>query len=774
MYMKSIFEIFEFDEIRTRLASYTKTMRGRELALKLGLFKDRESVVEELLTLEEVHSYLFKHGELPLNNSSDLSIPFKSARMGNILTPSDFDHINSDIKASIKIQNMALARVSKETRLGKLVNQFIDLTPLSTRIEQVISPNLSIKDSASSTLRKIRKEILSIESKISKTTGDLLSIYKNVISDSIVTMRNGHYVIPIKASEKYNINGIIHDISQSGQTVYVEPSQIVELNNRLIDAKNDELVEINRILRELTGEMLLKEEGILSNNTLIGRLDFLFAKALLGKATDAYVAVMSENQEIYLPKARHPLIDPSVVVANTFAINEENRIVVITGPNAGGKTVALKTIGLLVMMNQSGLMLPTDGKARLGYFKSIFADIGDQQSLSDNLSTFSAHIEAIRDITSRVKKDDLVLIDELGTGTDPVEGEALALSLLDFLKEKGVIACISSHFSKLKTYAFSTAAVSNASMLFDEKELRPLYVFKLGIPGKSYGLSVAKKHGLKEVIIKKAESYMEGEGNLKIEEMLSRLNEEIDKSEKQYKILKSKELELEKLLKENARLKERLAQKMERFDKDYLDEIEERKAEVEKELDALLKLAYDGNLKPHEIIELKGSLKEEKTLVKKDTKDKAVETFAIGDYVHLDSLGSDAKIVKMDGKRVEVQLTSGLHVKTKITELTKITEAAIERPKKQSVVETTLMDQAPLKMEINLIGLRVEEAISELSRYLDRCLTKRFTSVRIIHGFGSGALRKAVHEYLKQQKFVKNFYMAGPHDGAGGATIVEL
>lgn len=769
--MKSIFDIFEFDVIRNQLASYTKTVRGKEMATRLGLFKDAASLKEELLLLREVHTYLFRYGELPLNNSNDLSLPFKFARNGNILTPGDFDHINSDIKASIKIINIAKTKIDKTSLLFKLIDQLLDLSPLSSRIEMVISPNLTIKDSASSELKKIRREMLNLENKISKTSTELLTIYKNVISDSIITMRNGHYVIPIKASEKYNVNGIIHDISQTGQTVYIEPSQIVELNNRLINAKNDELTEINRILRELTLEMLANEAAILNNNVVIARLDFVFAKAILGKATNSYVATLSEDQEIYLPKARHPLIHPEVVVANSFGISHENRIVVITGPNAGGKTVALKTIGLLVMMHQSGLMLPTDGEARLGYFKSIFADIGDQQSLSDNLSTFSAHIASIKEITSRVKKADLVLIDELGTGTDPVEGEALALAILEYLKDKGAIAVISTHYSKIKTYAFSTPGVMNASMLFDEKALKPLYLFKLGLPGKSYGLSVATKFGLDEKIIQNAASYMEGAGNLKIEDTLARLNEELQKSEKELAIIQARQKELDRMVKENEQLKARLNQKIADFDEEYLEEIAERKEAVEIELDRILKLAYQGNLKPHEIIDLKGELKQQE-LEEDNRKDET--PIGVGDYVHIETLGSDAKVLKINGKRVEVQLTSGLHVKAKLDQLEKVSSVKIEKPKVKSVIETTLLEDGPVKMELNLIGLRVDEAIPELTRYLDKCLTKRFSSVRIIHGFGSGALRKAVHEYLKSQKFVKTFYMAGPTDGAGGATIVEL
>ena len=771
--MKSIFDIFEFNEIRTRLASFNKTIRGRDLSQKLMLFKDLPALQDELALMKEVQTYLFQHGELALNNSSDLSLAFKSARSGNVLTPADFDHINSDIKASIKITSQAQAKISKDSRLSLLIATFIDLSVISEKIESIISPNLTIKDNASPALRKIRRDILTIENKITRTTGDLLTTYKNVISDSLVTMRNGHYVIPIKASEKYNVNGIIHDISQSGQTVYIEPSQIVELNNRLINAKNDELSEINRILRELTLDMLKNEDAILLNNEIIARLDFLFAKALLGRAMNGYVATLSEEQEIYLPKARHPLINEQVVVANTFDININNHIVVITGPNAGGKTVALKTIGLLVMMNQSGLLLPTDGEARLGYFRSIFADIGDQQSLSDNLSTFSAHIANIADITSRVKKSDLVLIDELGTGTDPVEGEALALAILDYLKDKGAIAVISSHFSKLKTYAFSTSGVTNASMLFDEKALKPLYIFKLGLPGKSYGLSVATKHGLNDTIIKSAQSYMEGAGNLKIEETLARLNEEVEKSEQENVRIFKQQQTLEKALKHNEQLQKRLNAKMASFDEDYSLEIATRKAEVEAELKELLKRAYQGDLKPHEIIDLKGSLKEDSHIKKYKDHDPE-EEIKVGDYVYLETLGSDAKVIKINGKRVEIQLTSGLPVKTKLDQLVKIESVTIERPKKQAIIETDFIDDASVKMELNIIGLRVEEALSEVSRYLDRCLTKRFSTVRIIHGFGSGALRKAVHEYLKQQSFVKKYYLAGQFDGAGGATIVEL
>lgn len=770
MYMEKLHDIFGFTQIKDSLKRFAKTEKSRFLIESLPFITDYDLLKEKLDLLTEVDSFLFRYGPLPLNHSFNLSLVLEGASKGLILTPSDFDHILSDINAVSKTIVFARERIEQSSLLGILLAQFNDLSTLKTAIEKVINPNLSIKDNASPELSKIRRELFTTEQKISRLINELSAKYASVMSDNLVTIRNGHYVIPVKVSEKNNVDGIIHDISLTGQTVYIEPSPLVAINNKLLSLKSDEHVEINRILRNLTSLTLIDKVSIIQNNDIIGQLDFNFAKAQYGQSLNGHIAVLSKEQVIDFKDAAHPLIDKNKVVRNSFLLNDENRLILISGPNAGGKTVVLKTIALLVLMNQAGLMLPTTIPAKIGLFNNIYADIGDAQSLSDNLSTFSGHIKNLASFVDIASSQDLVLIDELGTGTDPSEGEVLAKAIIEVLVKNKVTALISSHFSKLKAYIVSLPNVSNGSMMFDETNLTPMYKYVFGLPGKSYGLIVAKKYGLNNEIIESAKKDLDGQSTIEFENVIAKLQTSLKTADDKTLVLNKKIIELNKKEAENAQLQNKLNKRLSTIDAEAKELIDQKIAEANQKIDHVLKQAYEENLKPHHLIALKKALETDNTNNIENDKEGELE---LNDYVYIKTLEVEGEIISIKGNRLLVKTTMGITVNAKKTDVVKTAKPKEE--KKKAVMYTKQIDDTVVvKLELNIIGLRVDEAMPQVKAYLDKCLAKRFSTVRIIHGFGSGALRKAVHDYLKKQSFVKSYALGGQYDGGGGATIVNL
>ncbi|HOF65625.1 MAG TPA: Smr/MutS family protein [Bacilli bacterium] len=765
-------DCLEFYKIKESLLSYALTDRGKEMVEKLEPFSEVNLLKDALDELEEAYAFFIKYKRPPLSYSLNLDPLLDVVKKGGSLTINEFDRILNDIKMVKKIVDFMKEKVETFPLLKTYIDSFSDLGKLEDKISKIISTCLTIYDDASPILGKIRQRIKSSENKIKKTTERLMETYQDLTTGSNITLRDGHYVLPIKVSDKYNVPGIIHDISASGQTVFIEPSEIVALNNELLSLFNEERMEIARLLALLSREVAKEEVPLRINNIKIGELDFLFAKASYGEHIDGYVASISNKQEISLINARHPLIEPHKVVANTFEFSEDMRLIIISGPNAGGKTVVLKTIGLLVLMNQMGLMLPVSKKPILGFFNNIYADIGDAQSLSDNLSTFSGHMQKVSFILDNATPKDLILLDELGTGTDPKEGEALAFSVCHHLLKIGVLSVVSSHYSALKTFASSNKGAVNASMLFDEKALVPLYKFRQGLPGKSYGLVVAERYGIKKELIDYAKESILGQKHLSVDELLSELSNQISENEKLKDVLKVQENKLNLELRKQAKLNEELTNVKNTISSQVQEKVAERIEEVEQELSLLIKKAHEDNLKPHEIIALRekaGALQEEKV----------VETppFSgqIGDYATVKGLGISGEVIEIKGQNIRIRTEGGRIINAKLNHLLAVEKDDVVRkkPKTSPVILTPKLEQS-VPQEINLIGQRVEEALANLRSYLDKALLKHYKSVRIIHGFGSGALRSAVHNYLKTLSFVDNYHLAGPTDGGGGATIVNF
>ncbi|MCR5505386.1 MAG: endonuclease MutS2 [Bacilli bacterium] len=763
--MQDIYETFEFYKIKEALLEFAKTEIAKEDISNLVMLSSLQEVEEALKDVEEFSSIITRFGPLPIATSANALYLIDLAKKTGLLTPRDLNLIATDVLTSQAITRYLDKVDVSYPRIKEKASHFFDLAPLEKEIHRVITNSLTIDDKATPELKEIRNKIRRLENSLQQKVASLSFTYSKYLNDDNATIRDGHFVLPVKTANKNSVPGIVYDVSDSGATTFIEPMEIVQINNDLTALKVEEQEEIRKILKALTALVLMQEKEIINNNKIIGEFDFISAKSLYAGSINAEIAGLSNEQIVDLKDARHPLIDQRKVVSNSYYLNEDKRILVISGPNAGGKTVSLKTVGLLTMMNQCGLAIPAS-KATLGYFNNIYIDIGDNQSLSDNLSTFSAHMSHLGEITARVKGKDLVLIDELGTGTDPKEGEALAFSIMKTLEDSHCLAMISSHFAALKEYAFLSQHVENSSMVFDEEKLLPTYRFRMGAPGKSYALDVATRYGINENIVLGAKDYINKQEGNDTSELLNILQKKLDEAEKMLKEANETKRKIEeenkRLEAEKELLKNRRDTLLESVNKEKEQIINNAKEEVEEIISMLSK---DNDLKLHEVIELKKKLEELEDAPEDIVYDEEVH---VGDYVSIPALNITGKVNRINGNKAHILTDSGMAFDSDIKKLHKC--AAPKEKKVKSNNNYELAINTKIGLELNLIGMHVEEAKTELIRYLDAAQLKRLSQVRIIHGFGSGALRKMVREYLDSQHI--KYRPGDAHEGAGGATVV--
>lgn len=769
--MQDVYEKFEFIKIAEKLATFTKTQGGKNKALSLRMFDNSIALERELSFLSEMMSVLDRFGNLPIQVSSDLEYAITLAKKGGCLNPTDLERVASDIILQGSIKRF-FNQVNESPLLLDYISHFPNISYIEQSIHRVIAPDLSIFDNASATLQTIRHAIRHLEAQMKKKLHSILESNKEYLSDVTLTLKNGHYVLPVANAHKSKVKGIVQDVSNSGGTTFIEPAVLVELNNKMVELQNDEREEIHRLLMSLTWEVLSHEAEVLESNRMIAYLDFLMAKANFAHETEAHVAILSKKPIVDIMNARHPLLDPAKVVANDFSLNEKTSLIVISGPNAGGKTVALKTLGLMVMMNQSGLAVPCDQGATLGFFKHIYVDIGDSQSLSDNLSTFSGHMRNVSQILNDVGGKDLVLLDELGTGTSPKEGEALAFAVISYLLEKHALTLVSSHFEGLKAYALSHKEVTNASMMFDEETLRPTYKLKMGIPGESFGLIVAKRFGIPEKVLDKANGYLGEHEDLSVSEAIKKLSEEARLAEEEKNKLAQERAKLERHEKELKSKEISLAKREENF----LADVEKKKNDLlegyEKQMNEILRSVQHPDAKPHEVIKAKKKLEDLQDEVRTETFDGPL---SVGDYVALPSLYCQGRLTAMDGNKITVVTKEGMTLHAKKNQAVRVEEPKVEKKEVKYIRIDDVTKRASIPLELNIIGQHIEEAKLSLSKYIDECLIRRYKRVRIIHGWGSGALRNLVRSYCDSHKdFIASYEGATGEEGGGGATIVHL
>ena len=765
--MKDIQLVLEFTAIKTRLLAHAHTVIATK-AMETLSFIDKKKLASELSMLTEMMSFTQRYSRFPIQSSQLLAPYFDKGRKGAAFTPIEINDVAEDLRTIERVITLFRGKQASFPLIAKAIGSLATLDDLLEKITRVLAPDLSIKDSASPALNKIRHQKRALEQKISHQINKLTETYSSYLSDRQPVVRNGHLVLPVLSQEKGKVEGIIHAISDTGYTTFIEPSALVNLNNEMYVLEQSELEEIHRILLALTQAILVHEGPIVLGNETLGYLDLVGAKAAYGLEINGHVAEISLARTIELELARHPLIDPRKVVPNTFKLDDKNRIVIITGPNAGGKTVAMKTVGLLVYMHQCGLALPTSKPGRLSYFDHIYADIGDSQSLMDNLSTFAGHISNLAMMVKQVDPTDLVLIDELGTGTDPSEGEALAVALLRYLAKKGPFVIVSSHFALLKQLGYSEAGMRNASMRFNEKKLTPTYELVLDIPGRSYGLEMARRYGLDDEIIAAADQIIASsrqDASKLIDDLQIELEEQREKTASLF--------EKEKLL-ENRLLKAgEEAQRIEQEKRNLQAEMKLERTRILKQAQEEAKQAIaalsNPNLKLHEAIAVKRMLEhqdlEEELVISSDQGE-----LAVGDYAAYEAVGVSGKITSISKKQTTLLTTDGKTIKVMTANLVKI-EPPIEKEKKVAFINKNEIRVSP---ELNIIGQRVDEALDSLDAYLDSALAANLKRVRIIHGLGTGALRRMVTNYLDSKSFVASYRYGEAGEGGAGATVVFL
>jgi DNA mismatch repair protein MutS2 len=770
--MQNCVEKFEFSKIQDKVANYARSEVGKSLARSLAMIPEEEHLKDELARLEEMGYLLARYGRLPIDVSSDLTRAVELAQKGGVLSVEDLEKSANDVLQEKSLLNFFRPITDLPLLLAYVAN-FPHLEFLEKDIHKVIAPDLTIYDNASPKLKSVRLAITHLENEMKKKLGFVLDANKVYLSDTTLTIKNGHYVLPVANAYKNKVKGIVQDVSGSGETTFIEPEVLVEMNNKMVELRNDEREEIRRLLAELSSEIASVAEPVLLNNKMIGYLDFVQAKALYADETKSHVAKMVKEPTIDLQNARHPLIDPKKVVANDFRLNEETSLIVISGPNAGGKTVALKTLGICVLMSQSGLAIPCDEGATLSYFKHIYVDIGDSQSLSDNLSTFSGHMANIASILTAVGGRDLVLLDEVGTGTSPKEGEAIAFAVISYLIKKHAFTLVSSHFEGLKAYALSHEEITNASMVFDEEKLLPTYKLKMGLPGESYGLVVAKRFGLPDEVVATAKAYASSHEETSVTDAIKKLGQVTKETEDEKAKVLAQEAELAK--KEAALSSQEAALKL-RQDH-YLSDVEAKKNEMleayKDQMDEILHSVERNDVKLHEVISAKKQLED---LEEKASQEHFTGPVKVGDYVNIPSLYSSGRVNEIHGNKASVVSKEGLTFKVKLDQLIVVEAPKEDKPVPMSGLKVDeLMLQKSVPLELNLIGQRAEEAELNLDKYLDECRLKGFKRVRIIHGWGAGVLRQVVRDYCDEHKdFIASYEGADGAEGGGGATILHL
>jgi DNA mismatch repair protein MutS2 len=778
-------KVLEFEKVKELLVEHASSSLGKDKVNRLFPSTDYEEVVKLQAETDEAANIIRLKGNVPLSGIHDIRAHIKRSVIGGVLSPIELIQIAGTIHASRQMKRFIEELDDEKMEipiLNELVEQIIPLPQPEQSIKNAIDESGEILDSASDLLRNLRHQLRSNEARVREKLESMIrsSSAQKMLSDAIVTIRNDRFVIPVKQEYRGHYGGIIHDQSASGQTLFIEPQAIVQLNNQLQDIRVKEQLEIERILTELSAKAAENEAELRVIVDVLTNLDFIFAKARYGRQIKGSMPIMNDQGFIRLHKARHPLIPIDEVVANDIMIGKDYTTIVITGPNSGGKTVTLKTVGLCTLMAQAGLQIPALDGSELAVFGAVYADIGDEQSIEQSLSTFSSHMVNIVEILNRADFTSLVLFDELGAGTDPQEGAALAISILDEVYKRGSRVIATTHYPELKAYGYNREGVLNASVEFNVETLSPTYKLLLGVPGRSNAFEISKRLGLGDKVIEAARSHVSADTN-QIDKMITSLETSKLQAEREHE-------EARDYLKQAEKLHQDLQKQMIDFyeHKDTLFEkaaekaeemIEQAKEEADKIIRDLRKMRIEkhAEIKEHELIDAKKRLeqaapsieKSGKLLKKKEKK----HTFQPGDEVKVLTFNQKGTLVEQVSSN-EWQVQIGI-MKMKVKE--KDMEY-MSTPKQPEFKQVTIVQgrDADVKLELDLRGERYENALSRVEKYIDDALLSNYPRVSIIHGKGTGALRQGVQEYLKNHRSVKKIRFGDAGEGGTGVTIVEF
>ncbi|MFZ4450612.1 endonuclease MutS2 [Salibacterium aidingense] len=780
-----VLRVLEYDKMKEQLKEHVASSLGRRKAEALEPYTDLGTARREQKRTEEGAKVLRLKGQAPLGGITDINAHLKRAQIGGTLHAGELLEIADTIYGGRRIKTFIETMVEEEVDLPQLAELTAPITPLTDLergIKQSIDEHGGVLDSATPALRSIRQKIRGTEAEIRSKLEQLTrsSGQQKKLSDAIVTIRNDRYVVPVKQEYRSSFGGIVHDQSASGATLFIEPQSVVTMNNQLNEVRGQERQEIERILKELSGKVQDAVEELLENVHYLAELDFLFTKSYYAKALKATQPRLNGEGRLHFKQAKHPLLPAEEVVPIDVELGNTFSSLIITGPNTGGKTVTLKTAGLLTLMAQSGLFLPVEEDSEAAVFAAVFADIGDEQSIEQSLSTFSSHMTNIVDILKKVDDESLVLFDEIGAGTDPTEGAALAVSILDYVYDRGAKLVATTHFSELKGYAYNREGVMNASVEFDVETLRPTYRLLTGIPGRSNAFAISRRLGLDESIIEAAESEVNADAR-QVENMITSLEERQREAETEWD-------EARKTREEADQLHRELEQNLKELDQKKQDvlasaedkaqkELEKARSEADAVIQDLRELQKQGHhVKEHELIDAKKRMdqaepdlkKRQEKLKKQAEKEK---TFEPGDEVKVLSFGQQGQVLEKTGsKEYRVQLGI-MKVNVKADDMEKMKTEPVKQPIRPMAKVSA---NSSVKPELDLRGVRYEDAMREVEKYLDDAVLAGYPQVHIIHGKGTGALRKGVKELLKKHPSVAETRDGGMNEGGIGNTVARL
>lgn len=764
----------ELDTIIEQISHACNFSLGKQLILQSKPSFDKLVIQQENQRISESLQATIQYGPMPIQGFHDIREMLMNVSKGRILSSQDLrNEYQTIVGIKAILQYETLLVDVPHPYLHDLLSTLVVHTKVEKLLQKCINEYGEIKDNATENLKQIRMKLRSIDADIQSVASKFVKANKEIVVDGIITNRNGRCVVLVKAQDKNSFGGFVHGDSQSRNASYIEPPSLISINNKKQSLLSEEQEEVMRILKMCSESVAQVANEEIANIETVAILDSLFAKAIWGKERNATVAKLSEEKQISIVKARHPLIDAKKVVANTYHITNDKKILLITGPNTGGKTVSMKIIGLFVLMTYCGMPILAE-EACIPYFDRVFVDIGDDQSVQSSLSSFSSHMKKQAEVCKYATSQSLVLLDEVGSGTDPREGEALAISILNDLRQKGLMAVITTHYDRLKTYGKRHDDVLVASVQFDNETLSPTYKYMEGITGQSNAFEIAQRYGLPKSIVKYAR-YLKNQSKSKEDELIEQLEQELNaatlKQEQLTKQIQENELLQKQLIKEKNQLqkeKDAFAQKAQKEAEQYVESIKQKADTVLKNI-----RKRQQDTKYHEALE---AVKQLNDFYQEDAKEEPSEnyTFSVGDAVELKGNSQVCEIVSIKKKDITI-LMNGREVHVKANQI-RPSIHVIPKLKKQNTVfintKKSLFTSMPL--EVNLIGLHVDEAMEKMDAYMDQASLNGLKTFRIVHGDGSGRLRKAVHESLKKNPQVKTYSLCMPQEGGTGATKVTM
>lgn len=790
---KKVLYTLEYNKITEQLSSYASSDWAKEHCIHLKPITDKAKIEQAQAETAAALSRIYRKGSLSFSGIHKIGMSLKRLEIGGILSIEELLHIASLLEAAKRVKTYGRNdrdNIPADT-LDAMFTSIEPLTPLCEEIRRCIISEDEIADDASSQLKSIRRNIQGMNGRIHNQMTSILnhSVTKGYLQDAVITMRNGRYCLPVKAEYKNQMSGMIHDQSASGSTLFIEPAGVVNLNNELKELFLKEQEEIDRIIADLSNQVAAESESLLNDYKLLTTLDFIFAKARLAQEHNGIAPEFNTEGRIHIRRGRHPLLNKKTVVPIDVRLGEDFQLLVVTGPNTGGKTVSLKTVGLLTLMGQAGLHIPAGDRSQLAIFENVYADIGDEQSIEQSLSTFSSHMTNIVAILKKVTPDCLVLFDELCSGTDPTEGAALAISILSRLLQRGVRAMATTHYSELKVFALSTEGVQNACCEFDVETLSPTYRLLIGIPGKSNAFAISGKLGLPDDIIADAKTRITS-SEQNFEDLIADLETSRTTIEKE-------RLEIEQYKQELARLHAQAANKQEKLDS-RRDKIIQ---EANEQALAILKEAKDaadasirnfnkyGTTNPtasdleKERVALRSKMNAAESRIAKNQKQPAAnhkvpKNLRLGDSVRVLSMNQRGTVSTLPNAKGDLFVQMGiLRTQVNIKDLVRIEDETASSSKKSAKTgsgKIRMSKASSISAEVMLIGKTVDEAIMTLDKYLDDAWLSHLSTVRVVHGKGTGALRNAVHQHLRRVKYVDSFHLGEYGEGDSGVTIVEF